>query len=106
MEKAAEPADPGVGGREEGAAAETDGPIEGGDVTARELRVVPELPQRLGVRPCGIAGPDDVPHGDDVVQPVDAMEDPVEPVEPAAQVLLLDPALDGREDSIDPKVVG
>jgi hypothetical protein len=37
---------------------------------------------------------------------VDAMENPVEPVEPAAQVLLLDPAFDGCEEVVDAEVVG
>src|SRR5256885_204423 len=48
----------------------------------------------------------DVPHCEAVVEPVDAMRDPVEPRDPAGEVRRLDALLHKREDSVHALEVG
>ncbi len=61
---------------------------------------------KRGVRPGGVARSADVPHGDDVVDPVEAVDDPVEERERPRQVRRLHLRLHACEQAVHALEVG
>ncbi len=98
--------EPGVGGHEQPACGEADRAVEDVEIAGRKVGLVAQRPERLRVHPGGIARAGHVPHRDDVVDPVDAMEQVVELPQPAAQILRLHRPLDGRQHAVHVLVVG
>ena len=58
-------------------------------------------PQRLSVHPGGGAVTPDVPHGENISEAVEAVQQVVEALQPAREIAMLDARLDAGKEVVD-----